>query len=151
MGNSKRRSFIANAFEHNLNECVIWPFSVRKSSGYGAFDDIVDGKRVNKDVHRYVCERANGTPEKGMQASHKCGQKLCVNPRHLYWATPKQNMADAISHGTLKGGGRYRQQLFHRQRLEIANSTDSLLALSKKFGMDPAYIGKVRREMRHMG
>ena len=81
-----------------------------------------------------------------MQAAHKCGNKLCINPAHLYWGSALKNMADAKSHGTLRGGGRWRQRLFDNEISEIANSSDSLIALGQKFGMDPSYIGKVRRK-----
>lgn len=55
-------------------------------------------------------------------------------------------MADAKAHGTLRGGGCGRQKLFDREIAEILNSGDSLLKLGKRFGMDPAYIGKLKRK-----
>ncbi len=125
----------------------MWPFAVRKSSGYGAYD--AHGK--NCDVHRYVCTIVHGNPDDGMQAAHRCGNKLCVNPKHLYWADPLTNMADAKAHGTLRGGGRYRQKLFDKEITEILNSSESLLSLGDRFGMDPAYIGKLRRKHLSMG
>ncbi|MBX5131616.1 HNH endonuclease [Rhizobium lentis] len=103
------------------------------------------------DAHRYVCVLAHGEPETQMQAAHRCGNKLCVNPSHLYWADPKTNMADAKAHGTLVGGGRYRQRLFAKEIEEITTSGDSLISLGQRFGMDPAYIGKVRRKYLSVG
>ncbi len=81
-----------------------------------------------------------------MQAAHRCGNKLCVNPSHLYWADPKTNMADAKAHGTLVGGGRYRQRLFAKEIQEIVTSKESLISIGARYGMDPSYIGKVRRQ-----
>lgn len=121
----------------------MWPFAVRKSSGYGAYE--APGRK-NGDVHRYVCAIAHGPADAGMQAAHRCGVKLCVNPNHLYWADPLTNMADAKSHGTLRGGGRWRQRLFDEEISEIVNSTESLIAIGARFGMAPAYIGKIRRK-----
>jgi hypothetical protein len=57
--------------------------------------------------HRIACEWAHGpapTPEH--QAAHFCGVTRCVNPRHLRWATPLENNADKIIHGTTNHGER---------------------------------------------
>lgn len=125
---------------------MIWPYAVRKSSGYPAHSFWRNGKKQNVDAHRFVCELAHDKPQDGYQAAHKCGIRLCVNPAHLYWATPAQNAADAKSHGTLKGGGRYRQKIFASQLLEIRTSALSHLALGRKFGVDPSYIGRLRKK-----
>lgn len=77
------------------DDCVIFPFPVG-SHGYG--EVINDGSHVL--MHRYVCEKATGTPPTpSHQAAHNCGNRLCGNPRHLRWATVAENAADKIMHG----------------------------------------------------
>lgn len=142
-----RSEFIAAALFSEMEECILWPFAVRKSSGYGAYSEKSGGETINHDAHRFVCRAAHGDPEKAQQAAHKCGNKLCINPKHLYWASPLENMQDAISHRTLKGGGRYRQKIFETDAVEIANSNESYSVLASRYGVDTAYIGKVRRKM----
>ncbi len=34
------------------------------------------------------------------QLLHACGNGKCSNPRHLYWGTQKENIHDAIEHGS---------------------------------------------------
>jgi len=149
MRNSRRRLFLADLFANGgMNECVFWPFAVRKSSGYGAFDIVEGGIKTSKDIHRHVCELQHGEAGKGMQAAHACGQKLCVNPKHLYWATPIENMADAKAHGTMRGGGRYRQKISKAEAVQITKSSESHLAIAARFGVDPSYIGKLRKIVR---
>lgn len=126
--------------------CVIWPFAVRKSSGYPALSLRANGKQTHHDAHRDVCEKANGKPADGEQAAHKCGNKLCVKGSHLYWASAKQNMEDAKAHGTLKGGGRYRQRISMEDIGEIVASDRSHLQLAMKYGTDASYIGRLRRK-----
>lgn len=142
----KRTPFIADAIASNTEACILWPYAVRKSSGYGAYDERREDKRYSVDVHRYVCRIAHGEPaDPGHQAAHWCGNKLCINPKHLHWATPLENMQDAKEHGTLRGGGRYRQRFFDREIAEIVSSEESLISLAKRFNSEPAYIGRIRR------
>lgn len=151
---SKRTEFLQTAVSSDNSECVLWPFAVRASSGYGAHSISLGrrGLKRNVDAHVYVCEAAHGPrPTSTHQAAHSCGNKLCCNPKHLRWATPKENMADAIEHGGLRGGGRYRRRLTASDVAMIRSSPRSLLSLGRELGMDPAYVGKVRRGECHVG
>jgi HNH endonuclease len=56
-----------------------------------------------------MCELAYGpAPSPRHQVAHSCGKghEGCVNPRHLRWATPKENSADMVLHGTALRGER---------------------------------------------
>lgn len=147
-----RRDFIASALSSDLEDCILWPYAVRKTTGYGAHSAIVEiageRKKRNFDAHRYVCEAAHGKPARGFEAAHRCGIKLCVNPRHLYWATHEENMQDAKAHRKLVGGGASRQKLFAEQISEIASSPHSILYFAKRYDMEPSHIAKVRRVAR---
>ena len=104
---TRGRSGEALAFLHALvdaeavEDCVQWPFG-RTPNGYGRI--LIQGqKRV---ASRVVCEVAHGAPPTpDHQAAHSCGKghEGCVNPLHLRWATPEENRADMIAHGTAHG------------------------------------------------
>lgn len=81
----------------------------------------------------------------GDEAAHSCGNKTCINPRHLRWADHASNMEDAKAHGTLRGGGRYRQRIFADDIAFIVASPKSLLELASIYDTDVAYIGRLRR------
>lgn len=148
MANVSREQFISDALASCVDECIRWPFAVRKSSGYGAHSRRSGGHKTNYDVHRFVCELAHGRPEAGQQAAHRCGQKLCINPAHLYWANHRENMDDAKRHGTLRGGGRYRQRFFDEEIADICQSGESLSTLAAQYGSDVSYISRLRRTYR---
>lgn len=146
MNKPTRKQFIQECISSPPLDCVLWPFAIRKSNGYGAHSERIDGKRVSFDAHRRVCELAHGAPKDGMEAAHSCGNKQCVNPDHLSWKTHQENMDDAKNHGTLKGGGRYRRRFFNREIAAIVSSKESLLVLAAQFATDVAYIGRLKRK-----
>jgi hypothetical protein len=81
--------------------CTAWPFA--KVAGYGSVR--VAGK--SELVHRFVCQSAHGEPPSPRhEAAHSCGNPICCNPRHLRWATPKENCSDKKLHGTQPVGER---------------------------------------------
>lgn len=78
------------------DECIDWPFGGHQE-GYGRLG--VFGKRMR--ATRLACELAHGPcPPDKTEAAHSCGRPICCNPAHLRWATPKENAADKIGHGT---------------------------------------------------
>ena len=68
-----------------------------RRSGYA----VVEVHGVRRTVSRVVLELALGAPlEKGLEACHRCRERACVNPLHLYAGTRSQNMQDSVREGT---------------------------------------------------
>jgi hypothetical protein len=43
-------------------------------------------------------------PAKGNHIAHMCGNTLCINPAHLYEATPRENSTDIALQAYARGG-----------------------------------------------
>ena len=77
------------------DECVDWP-RPPGDRGYGQY------RCLNKLWRTHVLSYTltYGSVPKGKQVNHKCGRKICCNPKHLYAGSASDNMQDSIQHGT---------------------------------------------------
>jgi hypothetical protein len=84
--------------------CWEWKGSVDGSRGYSNIwcpdrKKMVSGHRASYEIH------VSPIPD-GLDVLHKCNNKLCVNPEHLYLGTDKENWIDrkkeGPDHNTLK-------------------------------------------------
>lgn len=80
------------------DDCWEWK-KIGKGKRYGQFK--VNGRMVS--AHRFSWELVNGPIPKGLYACHVCDNTKCVNPKHLFLGTQKQNMEDCVAKGR-KGG-----------------------------------------------
>jgi hypothetical protein len=78
----------------SLFGCWIWNLSTG-SHGYG---QLFWDKKV-QTAHRFAYLLFNGDPG-DLSVLHKCGNRRCCNPLHLYSGTQLQNHQDMRNHGT---------------------------------------------------
>jgi HNH endonuclease len=131
---SEARNFIEAAIYFDQSECLIWPFG-RTTDGYAAYR--------SRHAAQYICESVYGEKPIGNQTAHSCGDRLCVNPKHLRWSTPRENSLDKLDHGTwprgLKNG---RSMISEDQVREIRYLAGkvSYKKMAKDFGISKSAI-----------
>lgn len=90
----------------------------------------------------------NGGLPPGAHVLHRCDNRRCVNPEHLFLGVNADNVADRDTKGRQARGERSAQAKLTDQMVrDIRTSRATTVALSKKYGVGETAISKARRGM----
>lgn len=110
------RKTVADRFlgkvDRSGGESACWPWTGGTySNGYGLLH--VAPKTIL--AHRYAFTVANGPIPPKMLVCHRCDNRKCCNPSHLFLGTHAENMADCVKKGRISKGSKHSDILRRRR------------------------------------
>lgn len=149
----ERRITIEEAFwrkakKGDPNDCWEWS-GLHDQQGYPVLPYNKNTQRACRVAAKISC----GEIKKDEHACHRCGNKRCCNPSHIYAGSPKQNNSDKLIHGTQPmGESSYQSKLRDEQIREIRASKETNSKLGIKYGVSSSNISMIRtrRTWRHV-
>jgi hypothetical protein len=113
----------------------------RNNYGYGAI--VKKGKLVG--THRISWELYRGPIPENMCVCHKCDNRSCVNPDHLFLGTIRENNIDMLNKGrNVRGERLHTSKLTPDDVIKIRSAQKTARQLAIQFGVTKSAIDKIR-------
>lgn len=90
-------AIIDRLHRNNIREpfgCLVWAGSLF-ADGYGSIS--VDGQSAR--THRISYELSRGPIPEGVFVCHRCDNRRCIEPSHLFLGTSQDNVSDMVTKG----------------------------------------------------
>jgi hypothetical protein len=143
----KKLAWIKEHINHAGDDCLLWPWpfngSLRPYANY-------EGQRIV--ASRLMCIFRWGPPPTPQhEAAHSCGNgdKGCMNPNHLRWATARENCLDRFKHDSMPCAKLTEPKV---KAIRKIGRRKTATALSKRFGVSVSAICAVlnRKSWKHI-
>lgn len=94
------------------SKCLEWTGTTFQN-GYGRLGMPVETKQETiHRAHRYAYYLANGKIKKSLSVLHKCDNRLCCHPKHIYLGDHRQNMRDMTDRDRQARGSKSGKAIF---------------------------------------
>lgn len=78
------------------SDCIEWTGS-KNQLGYGMVYFEAPWGRTCTTAHRKYWELTKGEIPAGMQVNHRCDNRACINPNHMFLGTQTDNIRDMMA------------------------------------------------------
>jgi hypothetical protein len=151
--NSARAVPLANRFWNSVQKsdgCWLWTGTIDKD-GYGVTSER-NGTQIR--AHRVSYELHNGPITDGRYVLHRCDNRPCVNPDHLWLGTTTENTADMVAKNRQAKGERHgRAKLTSDQVREArrlySTGEHSMRSLGIRFGISGVAMSMIINRRHH--
>lgn len=140
--------FATHAGIVETDACIEWN-GMRTEKGYGYLQGLLSENRRLLLAHRVAWRLFHGRIPGAKQVCHKCDNPPCVNPRHLFLGTNRENKDDCMAKGRTAKGERN-----GNCRLEATNVVTirryiqqglTHVEIGRRIGIDPTTVSQIRR------
>ena len=128
--------------------CWVWMMA-KNWNGYGAMR--FGGKNIGPHRAAYICDNGLEQLSPSIDVCHRCDNRLCVNPAHLFAGSRADNIADCIAKGrfsyapVLSGDASPSSKLTADQVIAILADDRSGRAIARAYGVDKGTIYAIRK------
>ncbi len=120
--------------------CHEWT-SVIRHDGYGSFWVSGRGKQM---AHRVAYEIAHGPIPEGRLVLHRCDNRKCVNPVHLYLGSQKDNGRDMDERGRRVGRRKLKTACVSEIVRLINERVLSQEKIARRFGVSQITVSRIK-------
>jgi hypothetical protein len=106
-----------------------------------------------KLAHRVSYELSIGIIPDGLHVCHRCDNRCCINPNHLFLGTNEDNVRDCISKGrNAKGETITNSKLTEEHILKIRMDTRPDKVIAAEYGISQGHVSRIqmRRTWKHI-
>lgn len=124
-------------------DCRLW-LGGKNNKGYGSLN--YDGK--TDKAHRVAYLIANGAIPPGLHVLHRCDNRACVNPSHLFLGSNKDNIEDKVAKD------RASKKLTQESALEIKGMVGTgtpQSVIAEMFGVTQSCVSRIASGARRPG
>jgi hypothetical protein len=130
------------------DDCWLWIGSINLRWGYGQFRMPDRWYRA----HRIAWELFIGAIPHELSVLHKCDNRRCVNPNHLFLGTAKDNSDDCHAKGRGPVATQFKPRLSDETVAEIREAYRprqvGYLKLAKRFGISAGHVRQLIKRSR---
>jgi hypothetical protein len=130
-----------------------WEWQANKNHrGYGLFASWDENRKTHHvAAHRYAWELVNGPVKDGLFVLHRCDNRGCVRPSHLFLGTQQDNVDDMVAKGRGIRGERHHKAKVSDAQAEAIRSLRGIVPQStvgKTYGLTQTAVSYIMRGLR---